>query len=45
MVPFELIPDDRWICKPDEHLLFKTKVIFLDGTDFEEQGLIYYPME
>ncbi|WP_274306935.1 cysteine synthase [Solibacillus daqui] len=45
IVPFELIPDDRWICNEDEHLIFKTKVVFLDGTEFEEQGFIYYHME
>ncbi|MCH7322655.1 cysteine synthase [Solibacillus sp. MA9] len=45
IVPFELIPDDRWICNEDEHLIFKTKVVFLDGNEFEEQGFIYYHME
>lgn len=44
IVPFELIPDDRWICHQDEHLIFQTTVVFLDGTEIEEVGIIYYHM-
>ena len=45
MVPFELIPDDRWICNEDERLIFQTTVVFLDGTEIEEVGVISYRMD
>ena len=45
MVPFELIPDDRWHIENDVRLLFSTTVYFLDGTDIEEVGVISYQME
>lgn len=45
IVPFELIPDERWICNHDEQLIFQTTVYFLDGTKIEEVGFIFYHME
>lgn len=45
IVPFELIPDERWICNHDEQLIFQTIVYFLDGTKIEEVGFIFYHME
>ena len=45
MVPFELIPDDRWICNEDERLIFQTTVVFLEGTEVEEVGVISYRMD
>jgi sporulation-control protein len=45
MVPFELIPDDRWYTENDTRLLFTTTVYFLDGTEIEEIGIISYQME
>ncbi|AWE07489.1 cysteine synthase [Lysinibacillus sp. 2017] len=46
MVPFELIPDDRWNNDTDDNqLIFKTSVLFLDGTEIEEVGIISYYME
>lgn len=45
IVPFELIPDERWNCGADDQLIFKTTVHFLDGTEYEEIGLITYHME
>ena len=45
MVPFELIPDDRWHTENDVRLLFSTTVYFLDGTEIEEVGVISYQME
>lgn len=45
IIPFEFIPDERWICQPNEHLVFKTKVVFLDNTEIEELDVISYHME
>ncbi|MGN7479243.1 cysteine synthase [Solibacillus silvestris] len=45
IVPFELIPDERWMCEADERLIFQTTVVFLDGTEIEEVGIISYRME
>ncbi len=45
MVPFELVPDDRWICNEEEQLIFQTTVVFLNGTEIEEVGVIYYHMD
>ena len=45
IVPFELIPDERWICGEDERLIFQTKVVFLNGTEREEIGFISYIVE
>ena len=45
MVPFELIPDDRWYTEDETRLLFTTTVYFLDGTEIEEFGIISYQME
>ena len=45
MVPFELIPDDRWDIENHLKLLFTTTVYFLDGTEIEEVGVISYQTE
>ena len=45
MVPFELIPDERWICNEWEQLIFQTTVYFLDGTEIEKVGSIIYQNE
>lgn len=45
IIPFEFMPDERWICQSNEHLVFKTKVVFLDNTEIEELGVISYHME
>lgn len=46
IVPFELIPDERWmLCGHDDQLIFQTMVVFLDGTEIEEVGYISYHME
>ena len=42
IMPFEIMPDERWVCGVDERLLFQTTVIFLDGTEIEEVGFISY---
>lgn len=44
-VPFELIPDERWNCENNDRLIFQTTVVFLDGTEFEEAGIITYTVE
>lgn len=28
IIPFELIPDERWSCGPKQQLIFQTKVLF-----------------
>ena len=45
MVPFELIPDERWHIEDHLRLLFTTTVYFLDGTEIEEAGVISYQVE
>ena len=45
MIPFEIMPDERWVCGVDERLIFQTIVIFLDGTEVEEVGYISYDTE
>lgn len=45
MVPFELIPDDRWDIENHLKLFFSTTVYFLDGTQIEEVGIISYQIE
>ena len=45
IIPFELIPDERWNCSPNQQLIFQTKVLFLDGTEVEESGIISYEAE
>lgn len=42
IIPFELIPDERWICQPHERLVFKTVVQFLDGSEWDDEGIISY---
>ena len=45
IMPFEIMPDERWVCGVDERLIFQTTVIFLDGTEVEEVGYISYDTE
>lgn len=45
IIPFEIIPDERWICGKDEQLIFQTTVVFLDGVEIEEKGVITYSIE
>ena len=45
IMPFEIMPDERWVCGVDERLIFQTTVIFLDGTEVEEVGFISYDTE
>ncbi|MEK4129869.1 cysteine synthase [Solibacillus sp. FSL W8-0474] len=45
IMPFEIMPDERWVCGKDERLIFQTIVIFLDGTEVEEAGYISYDTE
>ncbi|MER1985934.1 MAG: cysteine synthase [Solibacillus sp.] len=42
IISFELIPDERWVCQPDERLVFKTLVQFLDGSECDDEGIISY---
>lgn len=42
IIPFELIPDERWICQSNERLIFKTLVQFLDGSEWDDEGIISY---
>ncbi|MEK5080444.1 cysteine synthase [Solibacillus sp. FSL W7-1436] len=42
IIPFEIIPDERWVCGKDEQLILQTTVVFLDGVAIEEQGVITY---
>ncbi|MER1988614.1 cysteine synthase [Solibacillus isronensis] len=42
IIPFEIIPDERWVCGKDEQLILQTTVVFLDGVAIEEQGVISY---
>ena len=45
IMPFEIMPDERWVCGVDERLIFQTIVIFLDGTEVKEVGYISYDTE
>lgn len=42
IISFELIPDERWVCQPHERLIFKTLVQFLDGSKWDDEGIISY---
>lgn len=42
IISFELVPDERWVCQPHERLMFKTIVQFLDGSEWGDEGIIFY---
>lgn len=42
IVPFELIPDERWVCSEHEHIVFQTIVTFLNGTEIKDEGIVTY---
>lgn len=42
IISFELIPDERWVCQSHERLIFKTVVQFLDGSEWDDEGIISY---
>lgn len=41
-VDFEIVPDDRWACDDTDEIIFETVVVFLDGTETKDEGVITY---
>ncbi|MGM9949141.1 MAG: cysteine synthase [Lysinibacillus sp.] len=41
-VEFEIVPDDRWACEDTDEIIFETIVVFTDGTEIKEEGVITY---
>ncbi len=41
-VDFEIIPDDRWACDDTDEIIFETIVVFMDGTEIKDEGVITY---
>lgn len=44
IIPFEIIPDERWICQGDEKIVFQTSVTLLDGTEVKSEKEITYTL-
>lgn len=41
-VDFEIVPDDRWACDDTDEIIFETVVLFMDGTEIKDEGVITY---
>ena len=41
-VDFEIVPDDRWACDDTDEIIFETVVVFMDGTEIKDEGVITY---
>ena len=41
-VDFEIVPDDRWACDDTDEIIFETIVVFMDGTEIKDEGVITY---
>ena len=39
---FEIVPDDRWACDDTDEIIFETVVLFMDGTEIKDEGVITY---
>ena len=39
---FEIVPDDRWACDDTDVIIFETVLLFMDGTEIEDEGVITY---
>ncbi|MEO4055199.1 cysteine synthase [Solibacillus sp. CAU 1738] len=44
IVPFEIIPDERWGCLEGEKIIFQTIVTFLNGTEVKAEEEITYTL-
>ncbi|MFF2752881.1 sporulation protein [Psychrobacillus sp. NPDC058041] len=48
MVPFEIIPDDRWLPDGDDEvtkLILRTTVLFENGSEYNDEDEIYFDIE
>lgn len=48
MIPFEIIPDDRWLPDGDDevtNLVLRTTVLFENGSEYNDEDEIYFDIE
>jgi sporulation-control protein len=48
MIPFEIIPDDRWLPDGDNEvtkLILRTTILFENGSEYNDEDEIYFDIE